>query len=545
MAVATTHWHAVSAAETVARLGSGPQGLTAAEADRRLRELGPNQLAPPHRASALAILAAQFRGVVVLLLVSAAVLSFAMGDRLDAVAIGAVIAINAILGFTLELRARRAMEALTQLGAARATVMRDGRLTAIDAASLVPGDLIDLAAGQTVPADARVVEETDLRTNEAALTGESLPVSKQAMATVSEDTSLADRTNMVYRGTTVSSGVARAAVTATGDATEVGRIGVLTRSVEEGPTPLERRLDALGRRLVWVTLGVALLVGLLGVLQGAPWPLMLETSIALAVAAVPEGLPAVATIALAVGLRRMARRHALVRRLSAVESLGSTTVICTDKTRTLTTGDMAVTRCLAGGHASSFPLSPEASADERHRIIALLTTAAAASRQPVTELNHRVAASDDPVDSAVRLAAEALEIQTASPERTARLQWIPFSSERRYAASFEPGRAGGFTAYVKGAPQTVLDMCGSAIEGRAASCRWDRRIVHASWPRTSAWPQRVCAYWVWRAATSVASRSSTCGIWCLPDSSACRTRRPLACASRSHGCTLRDSASSC
>ena len=177
---------------------------------------------------------------------------------------GAVIAINAILGFTLELRARRAMEALMQLGASRATVVRDGALMVIDAERLVPGDLLDLAAGQTVPADARVVDETDLRTNEAALTGESLPVSKQAVSLLEADTSLADRTNMVYRGTTVSSGIARAVVTTTGNATEVGRIGVLTRSVHEQATPLERRLDALGRRLVWVAVSVAVLRGAVG-----------------------------------------------------------------------------------------------------------------------------------------------------------------------------------------------------------------------------------------------------------------------------------------
>ncbi|MEO7273021.1 MAG: HAD-IC family P-type ATPase, partial [Vicinamibacterales bacterium] len=463
--MATRPWHALPASEVLAGLGSGAQGLSAAEADRRLREVGPNQLAPPVPTSAAAILRAQFRGVVMLLLLSAGALSLAMGDRLEAAAIGVVIAINAALGFTLELRARRAMEALMHLGATRATVMRDGRLLAVDARTLVPGDLIDLAAGQTVPADARVVEDTDLRTSEAALTGESLPVSKQAAAAVAEDTSLADRDNMVYRGTMVSRGVGRAVVTATGNATEVGRIGVLTRAVVEGPTPLERRLDALGRRLVWVTLGVAVLVGGLGILQGVPWTLMLETSIALAVAAVPEGLPAVATIALAVGLRRMARRHALVRRLSAVEALGSTTVICTDKTRTLTTGDMAVTRGVAGGTPFSFPLPVAASPEDRQRLLALFEAARAASRAAVAAADDHPAAPDDPVDFAIRTAAEALDLQAAGSIDAARLQHIPFSSERRFAAGFAQAPAGRFTASVKGAPRTVLEMCGSALEG--------------------------------------------------------------------------------
>ena len=400
-------WHATSASDALAAFGSGVRGLSGAEADRRLHEAGPNRLTPSAPASALAIFAAQFRGVVMLLLLSAGVLSYLMRDRVDAAAIGAVIAINAILGFTLELRARRAMEALMQLGATRATVVRDGALMVIDAERLVPGDLLDLAAGQTVPADARVVDETDLRTNEAALTGESLPVSKQAVSMLEADTSLADRTNMVYRGTTVSSGIARAVVTTTGNATEVGRIGVLTRSVHEQATPLERRLDALGRRLVWVAVAVALLVALLGILHGAPWPLMLETAIALAVAAVPEGLPAVATIALAVGLRRMARRHALVRRLSAVEALGSTTVICTDKTRTLTTGDMSVTRCWTAGGSIHCHSPTPAPPDHRASLIALLEAAAAASRAvSASGADGRPSPVDDPVDFAIRSAAQ-------------------------------------------------------------------------------------------------------------------------------------------
>ena len=212
----------------------------------------------------------------------------------------------------------------------------------MDSQQLVPGDVVELGPGQTVPADGRLVIATDLRTNEAALTGESLPVSKEADLVLASETPLADRRNMVYKGTTVAAGAARAVVTATGRLTEFGRIGLLVGGIREERTPLERRLDALGHRLVWVTLAVAGAVGALGVLQGAPLAIMLETAIALAVAAVPEGLPAVATIALAIGLRRMARRHALVRRLPAVESLGSTTIVCTDKTRTLTSGDMTV-----------------------------------------------------------------------------------------------------------------------------------------------------------------------------------------------------------
>ena len=293
-----------------------------------------------------------------MLLIAATAISIALGDLLEAVAIAAVLIINTLIGFAMELRARRAMEAILGLDVPVASVVRAGALRAIDAEGLVPGDVVELAAGHQVPADVRLIEATDLRMNEATLTGESLPVSKTAHTILHNQTALADRNNMAYKGTTVAAGLGRGVVTATGAATEVGRIGTLVADVDVQRTPLERRLDALGRRLVWLTLAVAALVAGLGAWQGASIALMLQTGIALAVAAVPEALPAVATIALAVGMRRMAARHALVRRLPAVESLGSTTVICTDKTRTLTSGEMAVVRVWIAGRHVEFP--PEA-----------------------------------------------------------------------------------------------------------------------------------------------------------------------------------------
>jgi len=504
----TGRWHAVSASDALAALRSGVQGLSEAEADRRRHESGPNRLAPSRPTSALAILAAQFQGVVTLLLVSAAALSLILGDPIDAGAITAVIGINAALGFTIELRARRAMEALMRLGATLAAVVRDGRLSIIDAEGLVPGDLLELTVGQTVPADARVVEETDLRASEAALTGESLPVSKQATTTLDEETPLADRTNMVYRGTTVLAGVARAVVTATGSSTEVGRIGTLTQSVAEGPTPLERRLDALGRRLVWVALGIAALVAVLGSLQGESWLVMLETGIALAVAAVPEGLPAVATIALAVGLRRMARRHALVRRLSAVEALGSATVICTDKTRTLTTGEMSVTRCWVGGHEQVLPIGvdgPQGGA----ALKALLRAAAGASRPvPASAAVGGSAASADPVDIAIRRAADALGLDPDDRSERAVVKVIPFSSDRKFAAAFHLGPGDPIaTTFVKGAPATVLDMCGSVVERERAVPLTppDRARLLAENERLAASGLRVLAVATGRCADLTAS----------------------------------------
>jgi P-type Ca2+ transporter type 2C len=454
------NWHARSSTDVLAALGASPEGLSSSGAARRLAQFGPNRLTPPPPRSALQILLAQFRGVVTLLLVSAAGVSLAMGERLDAIAIGAVIGINALLGFVLELRARRAMEALLQLGAAHATVVRDGRLSSIDADYLVPGDVVDLASGQTVPADGRVIRETDLRTNEAALTGESLPVGKDATVVLGDDTALADRTNMVYRGTTVIAGVAKAVLTSTGNDTEVGRIGTLTRSVAEENTPLERRLDALGRRLVGVALGVAVVVGLLGVLQGESWWLMLETAIALAVAAVPEGLPAVATIALAVGLRRMAHRHALVRKLSAVEALGSTTVVCTDKTRTLTSGDMSVARIWA--QRAEYIVDADHQGKEATDAIRSALRVATLASRPIVRRRDRTASapSDDPVDAAILTVAEWLGIDTARLLDMPVAGRIPFSSELKYSATFLENADDGFVAYTKGSPRTVIEMCG-------------------------------------------------------------------------------------
>src|SRR5690606_4554956 len=257
-----------------------------AEARRRLERYGPNALRPPKPVSAWRILLAQLESIVVLLLFAAAAVALLSGDPLDAAAIAAVLVINTAIGFITELRARRAMQALLELEVARATVVRDGRTVEIDAREVVPGDVVVLEAGQSVPADGRLLSTAELRVNEAALTGESLPVQKSTDP-LPADTPLPDRANMVFKATTVAAGSARAVVTATGMATEVGRIGELVGGIAEEETPLERRLDQLGRRLVYLALGVAALVIGIGAAQGIPLGQMLETGIALAIAAVP------------------------------------------------------------------------------------------------------------------------------------------------------------------------------------------------------------------------------------------------------------------
>ena len=447
-------WHTQSIDEVLNRLATSSAGLDDGEAGRRLERHGPNTLAPPEPISALRILGDQFKSVVVYLLLAAAAVSFALGDRIESVAIAAVLVINTAIGFITELRARRAMEALLQFDVSKATVIRSGQLRTADAAAIVPGDIIRLDIGRRVPADARLIESSDCRTDEAALTGESLPVSKHADRRHDDATPLAERTNMVYKGTTVTGGTALGVVTETGQATEIGKIGTLVGAIEEKRTPLERRLDELGRRLVWLALGVAALVAGLGAWQGAPLGLVVEMGIALAVAAVPEALPVVATIALAVGVHRMARRSALVRRLPAVEALGSATVVCTDKTRTLTSGLMTLVRLWTAGRDIAVidtPLKDDAAA------VAALEVAALASRpQPRGEGEN--APLGDPVDLALLAAA-----QKAGVDRGALLIGrpqegiVPFSSDRKFMGSFH--REGGvLLAYVKGAPRKILDM---------------------------------------------------------------------------------------
>jgi Ca2+-transporting ATPase len=453
----TAAWHTLGGEEAATRLGSCAAGLSEAEAAHRLQRIGPNRVERTKPTPALRLLWNQLASIVVWLLAAAVMVSLALGDVAEAAAIGAVLILNTGLGFTIDLRARRAMDALMRLDVARCAVLRDGIVSIIDAHALVPGDVIDVGRGQSVPADARLLTTHDLRVMEAALTGESLPVSKRASAVLDVGTPLAERVSMIYKGTTIVAGAARAVVSATGGQTELGRIGALVAGIHEGPTPLERRLDELGRRLVWLVLVMAAASAALNLLHGAPWFLVLKMGIALAVAAVPEALPAVATIALAIGLRRMAARHALVRRLAAVEALGSVTVVCSDKTRTLTSGDMRLVTVWTPDAVLDLR-GPAPAAHPEGACGAALAVAVEASRPPAGTAED-VEAIDDPVDAALLHGARAagMDVETAlgGPRPVA---LVPFSSERKLRAVFvQEGAA--LIANVKGAPGRILDAC--------------------------------------------------------------------------------------
>jgi Ca2+-transporting ATPase len=319
------------------------KGLSTNSVKSRIEKFGYNRLKEAKKKSVWIILSNQFKSLIVVLLAAAAAVSFAFSEWMEGIAIAVVILLNAAIGFATELRAVRSMEVLRRLGTVKTKVRRNGKIQEISAEQLVPGDIVILEGGDIVTADLRLINASKLQANESALTGESFPVNKGAW-TIDKDVPLAELSNMLFKGTAVTRGTAEGVVVATGMKTELGKISALVEEAEEEITPLEERLNQLGRKLIWATLIIAALIGAGGIYSGKKIFLMIETSIALAVAAIPEGLPIVATITLARGIWRMARRNALINRLSAVETLGATDIICTDKTGTLTENKMTVTR---------------------------------------------------------------------------------------------------------------------------------------------------------------------------------------------------------
>ncbi|MGW8249615.1 MAG: cation-translocating P-type ATPase, partial [Anaerolineales bacterium] len=343
-------WHAVEAEQVLRELDVQAEGgLSSDEARRRLETYGPNELKEAPATTFWQMLWEQFNNFVVILLIVAAVVSALLGDMIEAAAIMAIVILNAALGVFQERRAEQALAALRKLAAPEAHVIRDGSHQTVPANQVVPGDLVLLEAGNFVPADVRLLEAVNLRVEEAALTGESVPVQKDASAVLESDIPLGDRKNTAFMGTIVNYGRGRGLVVATGMYTQIGIIAEMLQSVQVEPTPLQRRLDSLGKTLGWAALAVCALVFFVGLLQGSAPLDMFIIAVSLAIAAVPEGLPAIVTISLALGMREMIKRHALIRRLSSVETLGSASTICSDKTGTLTQNEMTATRIWADG----------------------------------------------------------------------------------------------------------------------------------------------------------------------------------------------------
>ena len=342
-------WHVLKVEELFEKLHSTPGGLTVAEAAGRLEVYGPNRIQAERRASPWKLLFEQFKNVLIITLLIATALSAVLGHGVEAIAISVIVLFAVLLGFVQEFRAERAIEALREMAAPLAKVIRDGAEIVVNASELVPGDVVLLAAGDRVPADARLLQSNNLRTDEASLTGESLPSEKEVAALLNENAGPGDRKNMVFAGTSISYGRAVALVVATGMQTEFGRIATMLQSVETEKTPLQKNLDKVGSVLARAAFVIVLVIVAFGVFRGQSFIEMLIVGIALAVAVVPEALPAVVTISLALGVQRMVKRHALMRRLPVVETLGSTTVICSDKTGTLTRDEMTVRALFTSG----------------------------------------------------------------------------------------------------------------------------------------------------------------------------------------------------
>ncbi len=450
-----TAWHQREVHEVAHEHRVDPTlGLHEEEVRRRVERHGPNELQSHGPRGPLALLAEQFKDFMVLVLLAAAVISGVIGDVVDTLAIVVIVLLNALIGFVQTWRADRAMAALQKLAAAQATVLRGGQIQVVPARTLVPGDIVLLEAGNQVPADIRLIRIAQLQVDESALTGESVTVAKHTAALPQAvDSALGDRLNMAFKGTTATHGRARGLVVATGMATELGKVARLLDS-EDRSTPLQRRLAAFGRRLALGVLGICLVIFVVGVLRGEAPLLMALTAISLAVAAIPEALPAVVTVLLALGARRMVEVHALVRRLPSVETLGSVTTICSDKTGTLTQNRMYAELLLADGQrwAPGDPLSGAAHLEA-------LRAAALCNDAWRDENDEAALWQGDPAETALVLAAQSAEIDKAALDAAwPRVQEQPFDAERKRMTTFHHG-ASGYVAYTKGAPESVLACC--------------------------------------------------------------------------------------
>jgi len=472
-------WHAIPGGDALKLLEASERGLTVAEAERRLREYGANELRQAKRASALTIFLNQFKSILVLILVAATVVSALIGEVADALVIAAILLANAALGFVQERRAEKALEAMRRLTASKAHVTREGERVELLAREVVAGDILVLEPGDKVAADARLLQVISLESDESSLTGESQPVRK-ATHVLSPETPLADRANLIYMGTNVTSGRGRAVVVATGMRTELGKIAELVQAEEERETPLQKRLDKFGKQIGLVVIALSVVIFAAETLEGQnPLDIFL-IAISLAVAAVPEGLPAVVTVTLALGVARMASRNSIVRRLSSVETLGSVTVICSDKTGTLTRNEMTVRRLYVDraevevtgegyrpeGRLLRDGVETDSLRDEQ--VSKLMVAVALCNDAELSQEDGAWKIKGDPTEGALLVAAAKSGIRLEElRDSFPRVDEVPFSSERKRMTTVHKAPSGGVFAFMKGAPETVLECCSSSLdEGR-------------------------------------------------------------------------------
>ncbi|MBC5723345.1 Calcium-transporting ATPase [uncultured Flavonifractor sp.] len=457
-------WHSRPLEQVMKELDSRPSGLTERESAQRLERLGPNQLEPPRKPSVLARVLGQLKDPMILVLLGAAALSLAASggeDWLDGAIILIIVLVNGVISITQEDHAQQALEELRRMSSPQAHVLREGRAKKISAAALVPGDVILLEAGDMVPADARVMECSRLQADESAMTGESVPVEKGAHDRLPEEAALGDRTNMVLSGTMITAGRGTALVVATGMDTQMGRIANLLLEDKEGDTPLQRKMGEISKSLSFLCLSVCAVMFGVGLIQGKNMLDMFLTAVSLAVAAIPEGLPAIVTIVLALGVQRMAARGAIVKKLPAVETLGCASVICSDKTGTLTQNRMTVQELWtpAGGHRRDALLAGCLCSDARLEWKAGAPTAVG-----------------DPTEGALVVAAAREGVDQEKEEQNwPRTADLPFDSGRKLMSTIHAREDGSWTVFVKGAPDILLERCVAGPRGPLSA--QDRRAV--------------------------------------------------------------------
>jgi Ca2+-transporting ATPase len=472
-------WHQKDVNAVVEDLRTSLQGLSSEEARKRLEEYGPNELKEGKKKTPLGMFVDQFKDFMIIVLIAAAVIAGAMGEVADTIAIVVIVVLNAVIGFVQEYRAEKAMEVLKMMAAPTATVLRDGHTSNVPSSDVVPGDMVLLEAGRVVPADLRLIESAQLKVEEAALTGESVPVEKHTVRLHDEMIPLGDRKNMAYKGTIVSYGRGKGIAVSTGMETELGRIATMLQTEEEVKTPLQKRLITFGQRLAVAVLIMCAIVFGIGMMRGEQPLLMLLTAISLAVAAIPEALPAVVTISLALGARKMVRQNALIRKLPAVETLGSVTYICTDKTGTLTLNRMTVEEIYVDGRlvrSSEFMLRQ--TQHEREVPLALSLSKGDSTIQrlmlAMSLSNDATRGADgnligDPTETALLVAAESAGfVKRAWEESHPRVSEIPFDSDRKMMTTFHKDPAGGYVSFTKGGVEVLLDrsagiLCSSGL----------------------------------------------------------------------------------